>query len=189
MTIFFTASHRGESLYKKQFDLVHSTIQEFKSVTLISPGWNDNYDALLSEAKRKKIDDPHLREYAAIKQGIKLADAVIIETSFESFQLGHETTLALMEKKPVLCLSLHENFSHRIQHDYFFGARYSPASVKGIIQDFLAEVHDLSLSQRFNLFLYPHQLSFLEIQSQRQGMNKSEYIRSLINLDKRNTST
>jgi hypothetical protein len=184
MTIFFTASHRGEAKYKKQFDRVYQTIKSFSDVSLISPGWKDNYEELISASKKKKLQDPRLIEYEAIKKGIQLADAVIIEVSQESFQLGHETTLTLMNKKPVLCLSMHEDFNKRISHDYFFGAQYTDSTLKGIIQDFLSQVRDLSLSKRFNLFLYPRQVEYLEINAKKNKMNMSEYIRYLINRDK-----
>lgn len=185
MTIFFTASHRGEDKYKQHYKTIIKTVESFPSVTLISPHQGGLYQQLREEeARAKGITDPKLMEYEAIRQGVHLAEAVIMEVSHESFQIGHETTLALMDKKPVLCLSLHEDFSTRIRHDYFFGKKYTERSLKGTIQDFLAHVRDLSLSKRFNLFLYPHQVEHLQTMSKKSGVNMSEYLRKLINLDK-----
>lgn len=185
MIVFFTASRRGEQKYKKEYDLVYQTVKSFSDLTVISPGWKDNYQQLVSDSKRKRIKDPQYIEYEANKKGIQLADAVIMEVSNESFQLGHETTLTLMNKKPILCVSLHEDFSKRISHDYFFGAQYNEKNIKSIIQDFLTHVKDLSLSKRFNLFLYPRQIEYLENTAKKNKMNMSEYIRFLINSDKR----
>ena len=90
-----------------------------------------------------------------------------------------------MEKKPVLVLSIHEDFSKKIHNDYFMGAKYDAKNIKGIIQDFLARARELTLSKRFNMFLYPSQIEYLERASKTSGMNMSEYIRHLINLDRR----
>jgi hypothetical protein len=183
LTVFFTASHRGEKKYKSAFNLVYETVKSFPELTVVSPGWNENFSSLLEE-EGVSILDERLKMYEAMRKGIQKADAVIIETSQESFQLGHETTLALLGKKPVLCLSLHEDFQKRIHHDYFFGAQYTEQNLHGIIQDFLSKVRDLSLSKRFNLFLYPQQVEHVQKEAQKNNMNMSEYLRYLINLDR-----
>jgi hypothetical protein len=95
-----------------------------------------------------------------------------------------EVSYALSLKKPTLCLSLKEDFSQRIENDYFFGQQYSLGSLKVKIQDFLAAARDMAKSERFNLFLYPHQVEYLKLESQQHGMNMSEYVRFLINQDR-----
>lgn len=187
MTIFYTASWFGKKKYQQEYDLVRQTIESF-GVKLISTE-GGNYKDVLDESTRIKLkDEPKLLHYEAIRQGIHLADAIIIETSNEDFQLGHEASLAIAEKKPVLCLSVNEDLSKRIYNDYFFGAKYSSSNVKKVIQDFLAKARQLSLSKRFNLFLYPHQVEYLQQAAKREGINMSEYIRKLISLDRRGRS-
>lgn len=184
MVIFYTASWFGKQKYQKEYDLVRQTIKQFE-VKLIGTEAG-NYQQVLDEKTREKLkDNPKLLHYEAIRQGIHLAEAVIIEVSNEDFQLGHEASLTIAEKKPVLCLSVNEDLSQRIFNDYFFGAKYTAKTIKPIIQDFLAKARALSLTRRFNLFLYPHQVDYLAKASQEKGMNQSEYLRHLINLDKR----
>lgn len=183
MTIFFTASYYGKEKYQKYYDLVRRAIESMH-VELISPE-TGSYLGVLDEAKRKEITDPKLLHYEAIRQGIHVSDAVVIEVSNEDFQLGHEATLAIMDKKPVLCLSIHENFSRKINNDYFFGARYTKETIGPIVQDFFARVREMRQARRFNMFLYPTQVSYLGQASEKHGMNMSEYIRRLINIDRR----
>lgn len=188
MVIFYTASWFGKQKYQKEYDLVRQTIKQF-DVKLIGTE-EGNYQQVLDEPTREKLkDNPKLLHYEAIRQGIHLAEAVIIEVSNEDFQLGHEAGLTIAEKKPVLCLSVNEDLSKRIFNDYFFGAKYNRTNVKPIIQNFLARARVLSLTRRFNLFLYPHQIDYLTKASKREGMNMSEYLRHLINLDKRGKQT
>ena len=105
--------------------------------------------------------------------------------SNEDFQLGHEMTLAATEKKPVLCLSVNEDLSKRIFNDYFFAAKYDEKKIKGILQDFFAKVRSINLTKRFNMFLYPRQVDYLKNAAEKEGINMSEYLRKLINIDKR----
>lgn len=183
MTIFYTASFFGKDRYQKEYDLVLATLGEF-GVKLIGTEVG-NYKETLSDKTRERFkDQPKLLHYEAISRGIHLAEAVVIECSHEDFQLGHEASLAILEKKPVLCLSIHEDLSKRIFHPFFFGAHYSEKNIKSVIQDFLARVREMSLTKRFNMFLYPHQVEYLETVSKRSGVNMSEYVRKLINADK-----
>lgn len=181
MVVFYTCSYYGKSKYQKQYDLVRQTIKDLR-VELIATE-EGNYLDVLDESTKKKVTDPKLLHYEAIRQGIHLADCVIIEISQEDFQLGHEATLTIMEKKPVLCLSIHEDFSQKINNPYFFAAKYNEKNIHAIIQDFFARVRELRHAKRFNMFFYPNQLHYLEKISQKRGMNVSEYIRHLVNLD------
>jgi len=185
MVIFYTSSYYGKAKYQKWYDLVRKTIKEFH-IELLSPE-EGNYQDVLNEETKRHITDPKVLHYEAIRQSIHQAEVMIVEVSHEDIQLGHEITLALSEKKPVLCLSIHEDFSKKIHNDYFVGARYNEHTVKSIIQNFLARARELTLSKRFNMFLYPSQIDYLEKIGKQSGMNMSEYIRHLINLDKRNT--
>jgi predicted protein tyrosine phosphatase len=109
----------------------------------------------------------------------------VIEISHEDFQLGHEATLAIMAKKPVLCLSIHEDFSKKIVNPYFFAAKYSESNIEEIVDNFIKRVDKESLNQRFNLFLSKRQLVNLEIASKKMGMNNSEYLRMLLDKNSR----
>lgn len=184
MIVFYTASFYGKDKYQKYYDLVRKTIESFK-VQLISPESMEQFQKGIEEGAKKLKTEAGFLKYETIRAGIHKADAVVIEVSNQDFQLGHEATLAIMEKKPVLCLSLYEDLSKKINHEYFFGAKYDEKTISGIVQDFFAHARDLSLSKRFNLFLSPYQVEYLERMSKKFGINMSEYIRRLINLDRR----
>ena len=160
MIVFYTASYFGKKKYQKDYDLVLNTLKQF-GVQLIGTEVG-NYKDFVDEATRERLKaKPKLLHYEAIRQGIHMADAVVLEVSNEDFQIGHEASLAIAEKKPVLCLSVNEDVSFRVINDYLFGAKYNQRNVKSVVQDFLAKARRMSLSQRFNLFLYPHQIDYL----------------------------
>ena len=110
---------------------------------------------------------------------------MIIEISNEDFQLGHEATLAIQAEKYVLCLSVHEDFSRKITNRFFKGAMYGELTVDEIVENFVKEAGKNLLSQRFNCFLSPSQIRYLGAVSQKVGVNKSEYLRRLIEADRK----
>ena len=184
MTVFYTVSFFGKKKYQKQYDLVGKTLEEF-GVKVIGTEKGNYKDLVNKETRDRLKNNEKLLHYETIRQGIHIAEAVILEVSNEDFQIGHEASLAILTKKPVLCLSIHEDISKRVINDYLFGAKYTEKNIKRVIQDFLVRVRQMSLSKRFNLFLYPNQTEYLEKASKRAGMNMSEYMRRLISLDRR----
>ena len=184
MTVFCTWSYRGQKESPQTYEALIDTLESFKSIQVISPYLKNTYQPLVEAVTGKSDLESRYAGYQAMRKGIRLADAVIFETSTESFQIGHEVSYALTLKKPTFCLSQHEDFSQRIEHDYFFGSRYNLTNLKPKIQDFLAAARDMTQSERFNLFLYPHQVEYLKLESQKHGMNMSEYMRFLINHDR-----
>ena len=76
--------------------------------------------------------------YNFIRQSIASSDAVIVESSYQDFQIGHETTLALLYNKPVLCLSQIVDHSKFITHPLFNAVRYIPGKETEHVTSFLS---------------------------------------------------
>lgn len=176
--IFFTAAYSGKKLYQKYYDQIVAAIQQ-NDVELVATELG-NYKSVLTTQDKQSVSTAREEHYLAIKKGIKWADLVILELSQESFQVGHEATLALQEKKPVLGLSLHEDWSKRIVNKYFHGVKYSQYFVAETITSFINKYRKEPLNERFNLFMSASQLAKLERLANQSDMNSSEYLRSLI---------
>lgn len=183
MRIFYTASYYGKEKYQKYYDMILKAITN-TGVEVLSPE-KGNYLNILQKKDLKKFKSGKEIHYEAIRRGIQWADAVIIEISNEDFQLGHEATLALQEKKHVLCLSIHEDFSEKIINPYFHGLKYNDYNLEDAVTDFVETVKSEQLNERFNLFLSSRQVTYIESVARRKGMNKSEYIRMLIDEDRK----
>ncbi len=184
MKSFWTASYTGKTKYQKQYDLVSRAIDTQPDIEVISPE-KGNYLSLTPPSVQAKLTThPAKLHYDAIRRGILWADAVIIEISQEDFQLGHEATLAIQAKKHVLCLSIHEDFSQKIDNRYFHGALYNRATIEEVIEIFLGSARRDLLSRRFNLFLTSSQEQFLKAKGAETGEGASDYLRSLIDAAK-----
>ncbi len=176
--VFFTCSHSGKKKYQEYYDKIVSAIEN-SNVNLIATELG-NYKQTLTKADLKKCKSDREVHYLAIKKGIQWADLIILELSEESFQVGHEATLAMEMKKPVLGLSLNEDWAARIKHPYFHAAKYTKYFYKDIIEKFIRDFGDEQLSERFNLFLSKRQLNKLERKAKDENINMSEMIRRLV---------
>jgi hypothetical protein len=176
--VFYTASFSGKSKYQKEYDLVLAALKA-SSVELLGTEVG-NYKEVLVEDDLDEVKSGREEHYLAIKRGIEWADLVVLELSHESFQVGHEATLALLAKKHVLGLSINRDWSKTIINDYFHSAKYNRYTVKLIIKDFITRFGEPKLDQRMNLFLNRFQEQKLESEAAKRGVNKSELIRCLI---------
>jgi hypothetical protein len=176
--VFYTASRKGKEKFQKEYDLVKNHLMKLP-IELVGTEVG-NYKTLLTKSDLKKVKDDRGRHYLAIKKGIKWCDILVLELSEESFQIGHEATLALLQNKVVLGLSTKVDWSERIKHPNFFGYKYGVYTAREIINEFFDRHFKESLSERFNLFLSNTQLGKLDRISSELGMNKSEAIRKLI---------
>jgi len=179
--VFFTASYYGKKKYQRYYDLVLKKIEE-NDVEVIGTE-KGNYMKLLNRDIKGPIFHKKKLHYEAIRKGILWCDASIFENSHEDFQLGHEATLAIQAKKTVLCLSIHEDFSKKIDNEFFHGAKYNEYNIGKVIRDFLDIVRKEKLSERFNCFLSKRQYAYLGKVAWEEKMNKSKYLRRLIDRD------
>ncbi len=180
MKLFWTASYHGKSLYQKNYDLVGKVLDSQSGLEIVATEKGNYLDLVPPSIRERLKNHPQKLHYEAVRRGILAADAVAIEMSQEDFQLGHEATLAIQAKKHVLCLSVHEDFSAKIDNRYFHGAKYNRATVEEQIEAFLALAQKDLLSRRFNLFLTSAQEQFLKSKGLESGLGASDYVRSLV---------
>lgn len=132
--------------------------------------------------------------YERLKKSIADANCVIIEGSVVSLSLGFVLTEAVTLGKPVLFLVKHESVNQR---NRFITSIKSPllsyksyktdVILKEIVEDFLTNCP--MIKTRFNLVL-PNQLnSYVMVRSLQAGTNKTDYINSLIEQDKKKHET
>lgn len=178
MKIFYTASYYGKQKYQKYYDEILKILEK-ENHEVLSPE-KGNYKNILTNELRTKIRDKKHLHYEAIRLGIMWADAVIIETSNQDFQIGHEATIAVQNKKPTLCLSVNEDFSKKIKNKYFYGAKYDTFSAERKIKGFLKKAQQGLLSERFNFYLSPTQQQYLDKTAKELKISKAEVLRRLI---------
>jgi hypothetical protein len=182
MKIFFTVAYNGKAKYQKHYDMILNALNNTPNIDLISPEIlpEGSYKKVLSIKEKSQLKTDEEIHYRAIQKGIELADLVIIDITHECFQLGHEATVAMNNKKPVLVLSRKKDISKQILNPYLYGAKYNKFNIEYIIENFIDSHRDQLLSQRFNMLLSQRQLRLLEDKAKALGISKSEVVRKFL---------
>ncbi len=183
MKIFFTASYKGKEKFDKYYQLINKTLDELgypnidnKLATMVPEVY---YESLRKEGKvgyEKLFNDSVSK--------LKTADINIFECSYESFAIGYMIEKSLELNKPTIVLHL-ENyplyFLEGIEDDKLGLYKYDESSnLKSIISNAIATALDLR-EKRFNFFVSPEILTYLDDASKEDGITKSSFIRNLIN--------
>ncbi|MBI3577326.1 ribokinase [Candidatus Gottesmanbacteria bacterium] len=177
MKIFFISPYDGKKFYQPYIDRILKTI-ESTGATIVSPEKSREYFDSFRDENIKKLGDRDRVHYEFIRQGVANADAVIVEASFEDFRVGHEATLAIIYKKPVLCLSQKKDYGRFIRHEAFQGEQYTDQNLESIVLEFLKGVSKKIRSKR-NISLTTQK----KISSRQFSAPKSIAVLGSINVD------
>ncbi len=180
MKIYFTAPARGtseyDSLYKAIFDTIgklgHKNLDDL--VFKVDP---DNF--------YKGDRDSQVELYENALKLIKKSDLVVLEVSLHSLSMGFVMQKALELGKPVIALYQKGKppfFAQGIEDDKLQVIEYKEEDLESI----LTEAIDYAKNQsdtRFNFFISPGQINFLDKISKDRRIPRSVYLRRLIEAD------
>ncbi|MBI2032674.1 MAG: ribokinase [Candidatus Levybacteria bacterium] len=131
MRIFFIAPYLGKQKYQKEYSRIIEII-ESTGAEVLSAEKSREYQEIFTPENLKKYGSRERIHYQFIRQGVINADGLVVEASFDDLRVGHEMTLALLYKKPVLCLSQILDYGKYIEHEYFTGLLY--LAIKAALQ-------------------------------------------------------
>jgi hypothetical protein len=117
---------------------------------------------------------------------IQDADICIFETSLDSLSIGYQVAKSIYWHKPTLILHLQENIPYFLlgaNEEKLLVRGYTEQTLKTVLKDGIDSVSQRK-DQRFNFFISPDLLNYLDATAKRKGMTKSVYIRTLLESDK-----
>ncbi len=177
MKIYFTASSRGTEKFNKYYKNIYD---------LISNQGHFHTSDYSKESDPSEIyqsdDEAHAELYKRAVNQLKKADIVILEVSKHSLTMGYLLELGLNLGKPVI--ALHQTgykpaFAAGIADDKLQVVEYN----EGNLNDLLIDAIDYASSQqdtRFNFFVSPKHINFLDWIAQNKKIPRSVYLRRLI---------
>ncbi|MFH0773796.1 MAG: hypothetical protein V1922_05815 [bacterium] len=181
MKIFFTASQRGKKQFGEAYKKIRSYIQDHKYILLDDDIFTEEptqlYKALESGNHEVQVDFYHKKINT-----IKEADICIFEVSTHSLSVGFVIQKALEFNKPIIILYMKGYVPHfftGVENDKMILKEYEGGSLEKKLQEALKEALDLR-EKRFNFFISPNLLAYLESASKHEGITKSLFIRNLI---------
>lgn len=139
MKVAFIVPFAGKQQYQRDYDDIFRAI-EAAGATVLGPENKKSrlYREVISQDSR--LHGRSRAHYDFVRKSILDSDAVVVEASYEDFRVGHETTLALLYRKPVLALSQRLDLGGYIHHPDFTGVRYRPSQARDVVATFLDQV-------------------------------------------------
>ena len=179
MKIFFSASLQGEvntQIYHKIFSEIEATGYEHVDNEVVKLSREE-----FAELKNKGREE-QIKRYNQKIDAIKKADICIFDVSAHSLSTGFLVNVALDLQKPTIALfygDMSPYFLSGVENEKLIIQSYTEKNVKKVLRDLLDQARE-KRDKRFNFFISPKLLEFLENTSNAEGVTKSKYIRNLI---------
>ncbi|MBU1117999.1 hypothetical protein KKD37_03485 [Patescibacteria group bacterium] len=181
MRVYFSASlypeEEFQSRYKKIVSfLVNSGYDVFEDIT------KTPYSKFL-----KFSDKENKSNYVNALSWIKKCDFAVFEASFpSSISIGYEISVALGKGKPVIVMYQEDRsprFMMANKDSMIIYAKYADlkdgSGIERALVEPLVRIRD-KVNTRFNMFVPSSLMAYLDWVTKDRGVNKSEYVRSLI---------
>jgi hypothetical protein len=180
MKVFFQASYREREKYVSYYKLIYDEIKRL--------GYSHCSDEVINMTTEQFYEnvqggrDTQLAFYQKNIKKIQEADINIFETSNHSLGIGFLIQKSLDYAKPTIVLHLEDSPAYFLlgaQDEKLIVRAYNKKNLKKIVHDTL-ELARERRDKRFNFFLSPKLLDYLEEASKKDGVTKSKLIRDLI---------
>jgi hypothetical protein len=111
----------------------------------------------------------------------KQADLIVLEVSTSSLAIGQELEFAIANKKKVVALHLPGKEPHLLDggDETFYLVEYKADELPSLLEDYIEIARD-QMDVRFNFFVSPKIVNYLDWISQKRRMPRAVYLRKLI---------
>ena len=181
MKVFFTASQRGKKKFGKYYTTIASEIKKL-GFTLI----DDDILTTDSEEFYSKFEDNnhevHVQFYKEELKKLQDAEINIFDCSFHSLSIGFIIEKSLELNKPTIVLYHKDHapiFLRGVEEEKLLARSYGEQDISKIVRKVLEEAQE-QRDKRFNFFISPRLLLYLEQICKKEGVTKSYFIRNLI---------
>jgi len=184
MQVYFVASSRLVGKDTELYSRIYKTISnEHKMVSDRVLRWIKGGIKDLSGASVEKKKENYLQVLKCIKK----ADIVVMEISGHSVSMGFILSKAIEENKPVIAMytaDMNPVFVKGIVNSKLILAEYNKKNLEQVISESIKKAKCL-VDMRFNFFVSPRILNYLEWVGQKRMIPKSVFLRHLIEREMR----
>ena len=185
MKVFFNASHRGQEEFLRHYNAIYNEIKRLGYIHLnhdvIKLTAKDFYNSLIKGGRSADVSF-----YKTRMQFISEADICVYDCSSPSLSIGFLIDKSLEQGKPTIALYCKDKGKNTtpylidgIENERLIVRGYTDRNVKKVLRDALEQAKERR-DKRFNFFISPKLLEYLEKVSRAEGITKSKFIRNLI---------
>lgn len=188
MKVSLIAPPRGQTEFGTHFKNIYKEIEKlgYTHVTDIAIAPTEKF-----YEEMNKGEEAHKEFYNTMTKAVQQADICVFETSSPSLGTGSLIDKALSFSKPTVVL-YHEGqtpfFLSGSEEDKLIKRSYNEKNLKKILKECIDLARERR-DKRFNFFISPKLLEYLETASNTEGITKSKFIRNLIVGDMRKKGT
>lgn len=178
MKIYFTGALSGKEKYLENYKAIvaHLRLRGHKVFA----------EHILTEGKEKQVKQQTAEDrenvYKDLLKKIKTSDMVVAEISTPSVSIGHEITNALEMSKPVIIMHIPGETSSLLEgkvDEKLHIVTYNLENLNEVLDKALEEAR-LKMDVRFNFFVSPKILAYLDWVAQKRMVPRSVFLRNLI---------
>lgn len=190
MKVFFSYSISGKPLYSKQYNTISKYLESHSYTNT-----NNEINSVEPEEFYKKIQksgyELGAKLYNDLLIRIRKSDLCVFESSAHSLSTGYLIQKSLELNKPTIALYMENCLPHfltTIDEDKFQLIQYNDTNLENKLDSAIDAASKMS-DKRFNFFISPKLLTYLNEASKADGVTKSTFIRNLILDYKKNKTT
>lgn len=190
MKVYFSVSPKAKTDLGKVYKIIFDEISRLGYQHVSEEAIHEDEDTFYEEME-KGGKDTHQNLFKQKTKFIQSADINVFDLSAGGVGLGFNVEKSLELNKPTIVVYHGDNvpfFLSGIDDDKFILVGYTEKNAKKIIKESL-EVARERRDKRFNFFISPRLLDYLEKASGTEGVTKSKFIRNLIVKKMRDSST
>ena len=179
MKVFLVSTPIGEQKLGEMFEKLYEELEKLGYQHI------SDFITLSSEEFTKEMSkgkDAQKEFYNKMVNNIRQADICIFEASTPSFGVGYLIQESLSNSKPTIVLFYKEMksfFIPGIDDDKLIVKTYDESSYKKVLKS-VVNIAREKRDKRFNFFLSPKLLNYLEQASNARGVTKSKLLRDMI---------
>lgn len=177
MKVYFGSSPRIKEQYAKEIKRIYELVEKF--------GFKHTSD-FIAEVEPKKYYELGVDELNALHQktlnSIKKAEICVFEASLQDLSVGFLINYSLDLGKTVIVLSQNReepSLLHHVKEEKLIFVAYTPKDLEKKLKEALEQAKGQS-DIRFNFFVTPQILSYLNWLSGRKRVPRAVYLRTLI---------
>lgn len=181
MKAFFTASQRGKKYFDEYYEQIYNILMEegYKVVddVIVKVSEQEFYNKLSAEGL-----ESYRELYERNTKAMRESDVNIFECSLPSLSIGFMIQKSLDEGKPTVVLYVDDNvpqFLAGIEDERLIIVNYKKEDLKDKLRKALVESQQ-KMDKRFNFFISPDLLNYIDAASKKMQITKSTLIRNLI---------
>ena len=180
MKVFFTATYQGENHFGKFYKLIYDEIKKLGFDHLDDEAISISYEKYVSRMAKGRA--AQVENYHSKLAAIQKADICVLETSAHSLGLGFIVQKSLELAKPTIVLYYKDAvpyFLTGIEDDKLIVKSYNDKNLNKVLEDAMKLARE-KRDKRFNFFLSPKLLNYIESASKDRGVTKSKLLRDMI---------